>query len=84
LYNVISYLTGYGKQMTQPTIFISYSRKDEKEKEAVLAHLGVLQHIGLINVWSDDRIGAGSDWEEEISQAMDQAKVAILLITAAG
>jgi tetratricopeptide (TPR) repeat protein len=68
--------------VTQPLIFISYSHEDEAEKEQLLDHLGVLQHAGLIDLWSDDRIGAGAEWEVEISQAVAQAKVAILLITA--
>lgn len=65
-----------------PVVFISYSHKDESEKEALLAHLGVLRGGGLIDLWSDDRIGGGADWEEEISKAMAQAQVAILLISA--
>ena len=47
--------------MTQPVIFISYSHKDEREKDRLLSHLGVLQHEGLIGLWSDDRIGAGAE-----------------------
>jgi hypothetical protein len=66
----------------QPTVFISYSHQDEAEKNALLSHLGVLQRAGLINVWSDDRIEAGGDWQADIESAMAQAKVAILLITA--
>ncbi len=31
--------------MPQPTVFISYSHKDEKEKEALLSHLSVLGHV---------------------------------------
>jgi hypothetical protein len=68
--------------MTQPVIFISYSHKDKKEKDRLLSHLSVLQYQRLIGLWSDDRIGAGADWEQEISEAMTQAKVAILLISA--
>ncbi len=68
--------------MTRPYVFISYSHKDETEKEQLLSHLGVLQRAGLIEVWSDDRIGAGADWETEISRAIAQARVAILLISA--
>jgi hypothetical protein len=68
--------------MTQPVVFISYSHKDEREKNRLLSHLGVLQPGGLISLWSDDRIGAGADWEKEIREAMAQAKVAILLISA--
>lgn len=70
------------KQMTQRVIFISYSRKDEKEKNRLLSHLGVLGNAGLIKIWSDDQIGGGTDWKHEIEQAIKQAAVAILLITA--
>lgn len=66
----------------QPTVFISYSHKDEAEKEALISHLGVLQGAGLIETWMDDRIETGSDWAADIDQAMGQAKVAILLVTA--
>jgi hypothetical protein len=68
--------------MTRPLIFVSYSHKDEAEKDRLLSHLGVLQSAGLISVWNDDQIGAGADWQQEIGQAMGQARVAILLITA--
>lgn len=63
------------------TIFISYSRKDEKEKDKLLSHLGVLQKANLISVWSDEEIGPGVNWKQEIEQAMAQATVAILLVT---
>jgi hypothetical protein len=68
--------------MTRPLIFISYSQKDEAEKDRLLSHLGVLQSAGLISVWSDDEISAGADWQQAIGQAITQARVAILLITA--
>ena len=68
--------------MTQPIIFISYSQQDEKEKEELLSHLGVLRHAGLVDLWSDGRIRAGSDWQQEIYRAISQANVAVLLISA--
>jgi len=68
--------------MAQSVVFVSYSHHDEKEKEALLSHLGMLQHAGLIDLWSEDRIQGGSDWEQEIQQAMNRASVAILLISA--
>jgi tetratricopeptide (TPR) repeat protein len=68
--------------MTQPLVFISYSHEDEEEKEKLRSHLGVLGKAGLIDLWSDDRIGAGGDWKQEIDEAMAQAKVAILLVSA--
>lgn len=66
----------------EATVFISCSQADEKEKDLLLSHLSVLQHAGLIRIWSDDYIGAGSEWEAEIVKAIDQARIAILLITA--
>jgi hypothetical protein len=68
--------------MSSPSVFISYSHADEKEKNALLLHLGVLRGAGLIDLWSDDRIGGGSDWEAEIDEAMASARIAILLISA--
>ena len=68
--------------MTKPVVFVSYNHKDEGEKEALLAHLSVLERAGLIEVWVDDRIDGGADWAEAIKQAIDQAHVAVLLISA--
>ncbi len=35
--------------MPRPTVFISYSQKDEQEKNVLLTHLDVLERDGLIN-----------------------------------
>jgi TIR domain/NACHT domain len=68
--------------MPGPSVFISYSHKDETWKDRLVTHLGVLQREGLLDTWDDRRIGAGTDWHEEIQQAIEQASVAILLISA--
>lgn len=68
--------------MTRPVVFISYSHKDEIEKDQLVSHLKVLQSAGVIELWVDDRIAGGADWEQEIKQAIAKAKVAVLLITA--
>src|SRR5688572_18583420 len=65
-----------------PTVFISYSHKDENEKEKLLSHLGVLRGAGLVALWNDDQITGGSDWETDINDAIHKAQVAVLLITA--
>ena len=67
--------------MTSPTVFISYSHKDEAWKDRLVSHLGVLQYEGLLDLWDDRRIGAGEDWEKEIEEAMAKANVAILLVS---
>jgi nucleoside phosphorylase len=73
---------GGGGGMPHPTVFISYSHKDEEWKDRLVTHLGVLQQQGLLEVWDDRRIGAGEDWQPEIEKAIAAARVAILLISA--
>lgn len=68
--------------MSRPTVFISYSHKDEKWKDLLITQLGVLQQQGLLEVWDDRRIGAGEGWYEEIQAAMNRASVALLLVSA--
>lgn len=64
------------------TVFISYSHKDETWKEKLVTHLDVLQQEGLLDVWEDRQIIAGEDWYQKILQAIETAKVAILLVSA--
>ncbi len=71
-----------GLNDSTPTVFVSYSHHDAHEKEALLSHLGILQNAGLIDLWSEDCIRGGSDWVEEIKQAIARARVAVLLISA--
>ena len=68
--------------MTTPTVFISYSHRDEIWKDRLLTQLGVLQQQSILALWHDRRIGAGADWYQEICQAMEAADVAVLLISA--
>lgn len=64
----------------QPVIFVSYSHKDEPQRERLELHLRVLQ--SEVEVWSDKEIGAGANWQQEIDQAMARATVGVLLVTA--
>ena len=68
--------------MSSPTVFISYSHKDEEWKDRVCSQLGVLVQQGLVETWDDRRIAAGDDWKPEIEKAMASAKAAVLLISA--
>ena len=68
--------------MTRPSIFISYSHKDEIWKDRLAQHLGVLVLEDTFIVWDDRRIQTGSDWYSEIEKAMSQASLAVLLISA--
>ncbi len=66
----------------KPSVFISYSHKDEEWKDRLVAHLGVLKLEDKIDLWADHRIEVGEEWREEIREAMDAAEVAILLVSA--
>ncbi|KAF5437017.1 TIR domain-containing protein [Candidatus Methanophagaceae archaeon] len=68
--------------MTRPTVFTSYSHKDEAWKDRLVTHLGVLQQEGILDLWDDRRIGAGADWYQKIEEAIARASVAVLLVSA--
>ncbi len=63
-------------------VFISYSHKDEDWKEKLRPHLDMLEKAGRLVVWDDRRIDGGENWYPEIKQAMDEAAVAVCLISA--
>ncbi|HKQ51542.1 MAG TPA: toll/interleukin-1 receptor domain-containing protein, partial [Pyrinomonadaceae bacterium] len=65
----------------KPTVFISYSHKDEKWKDRLVAQLGVSQQQGHLVLWDDRRIGAGEDWYQAITSAIDAGSVAVILIS---
>ncbi|MBI5934016.1 MAG: toll/interleukin-1 receptor domain-containing protein [Chloroflexi bacterium] len=65
-----------------PSVFISYSHKDEEWKDRVVTHLRVLEMEGMLDVWDDRRIEGGDDWKPEIEKAINNASIAILMISA--
>ena len=67
---------------TTPTVFISYSHKDEAWKDHLLDHLGGLEGEGFLKTWNDRDLGAGDEWFEKIQGAMNEARVAVLLVSA--
>jgi tetratricopeptide (TPR) repeat protein len=68
--------------MSSPTVFISYSHRDEAWKGRLVTQLGVLEMEDILEVWDDRRIEAGLDWQPEIEQVIERASVAILLVSA--
>ena len=67
--------------MDKPTVFISYSHKDEKWKDRLLPHLRALEKVDRIVVWDDRKIDAGDQWYPEIKEAMEKANLALCLIS---
>jgi hypothetical protein len=64
-----------------PTVFVSYSHLDARYRDEVRRFLSPLVLDREIELWDDRTIAIGEDWYREIGQRLDQAKVAILLIT---
>ncbi len=62
-------------------VFISYSHKDAKFLDQLLAHLKPLERAGKLTKWSDKQIAPGSNWFTEIQAFLARAKVAVLLVT---
>jgi tetratricopeptide (TPR) repeat protein len=68
--------------MDKPTVFISYSHKDEPWKDRLSPHLKMLQQAGHLEVWEDRQIDYGAEWYDRIKQVMERAAVSICLISA--
>ncbi len=67
--------------MNRDQVFISYSHDDEKWLQRLQAALKPLVRKYAIDIWSDERIGAGQEWKAEITAALARAKVAVLLVS---
>ena len=69
--------------MTKQTVFITYSHKDEAYLEGLKTFLQGLERRSDIEaqIWSDQRLSAGEDWNGQIQQARDRASAAVLLLS---
>lgn len=70
--------------MSTKELFIGYCHKDLKCKEQITTFMRVLEKAEQVNfhAWSDDDIQVGDNWEKTIAKAIQEAKVALLLISA--
>src|SRR5947209_12052879 len=62
-------------------IFICYAREDEELLKKLKAHLKPLQRQGLIDVWHDRDISAGTEWEHEINRHLNEAEIILLMVS---
>jgi V8-like Glu-specific endopeptidase len=62
-------------------IFISYSHADKQWLEILRTHLAPRLASASIQAWDDRQINVGSNWLSAIRSAVDQASVAILLVS---
>jgi hypothetical protein len=62
-------------------IFCCYAREDEALLDKLKTHLRPLQRQGMIDLWHDRDILAGSNWEKEIDRKLNQADIILLLVS---
>jgi len=63
------------------SVFVSYSHKDESLWDQMQTHLSMLKRQGVIDIWHDRRIKAGDEIDNEISAALEEAQVILLLVS---
>jgi hypothetical protein len=63
------------------SIFFCYAHEDEDLLNKLKRHLWPLQRQGLIAVWHDRDISAGSEWEQEIDRHLNAAQIILLLVS---
>ena len=68
--------------MAVPTVFISYSHKDETWKDLLLPHFQQLARTGILEVWDDRKIRAGEDWYARIQELLNRTRYAVCLVSA--
>lgn len=64
------------------SIFISYSHKDAEWLDKVTTHLKPLGKYYGIDEWDDRRLRTGDKWEVEITEALHNSIIAIILFSA--
>jgi TIR domain/WD domain, G-beta repeat len=62
-------------------IFCCYAHEDEALLNQLKKHLMPLQRQGVIDIWHDRDISAGTDWEQEIKVQLNTAQIILLLVS---
>jgi len=63
-------------------LFISYAHLDEDLRQELDNHLSNLRRQQTISGWHDRRIAPGQEWAEQIDNALNEAQIILLLISA--
>ncbi len=63
-------------------VMICYSHHNESQRKRIDTHLALLRRQGLIDIWCDRKITAGSKWESEIDKHLNGSDLILLLVSA--
>ena len=64
-------------------VFISYSHEDEEHRRNLEKHLSILSRTGILEIWHDRKIVAGSEWKGQIDQHLASSDLNLLLVSPA-
>src|SRR5260370_23665730 len=62
-------------------VFLCYAREDELLRRELEKQLMILRREGLIDVWYDREIIAGTEWRQEIENRLNSAQIILLLVS---
>ncbi|MBF0424587.1 MAG: toll/interleukin-1 receptor domain-containing protein [Magnetococcales bacterium] len=62
-------------------VFISYAHEDKNFRKALNNQLMPLKRVGLVSVWHDRMIAAGTEWESQIDAALERCQIVLLLVS---
>ena len=63
------------------TVFVSYAHEDRRWADELVTFLAPWIRDKRVDLWDDSRIQAGASWREEIKAAIEEATVAVLLVS---
>jgi|GEM_PF-2080794 len=67
--------------MKREKIFVSYSHEDKRLFVEFKKMLAPAIRRGVVNIWDDTMIAPGARWKEEIEKALQEASIAVLLVS---
>src|SRR5438445_13146510 len=69
------------QQSSTIEIFCCYAHEDEDLLHELRRHLSPLQRQKTIQLWHDGDMSAGTEWNQEIKQHLNNAEIILLLIS---
>jgi formylglycine-generating enzyme required for sulfatase activity len=63
-------------------VFIIYAHEDAPVRDRLRSHLHVQVENGSIDLWADYEIKPGEDWDQKITEKLNQSDLLILLLSA--
>jgi hypothetical protein len=71
------------EQRNDIRVFVSYSHADSKyvgQRDSLLSYVRALEREG-VSFWCDRSINAGDFWDEEIKRRIEEAEIALILVS---